>query len=65
MIPFEPQLFGSAANNGQMISEVSAGHKTAELFRQMAQALTGRGEIKRSRGGLLSPLLSKLRKRAG
>jgi hypothetical protein len=35
------------------------------LFRQMAQALTGRGEIKRSRGGLLSPLLSKLRKRAG
>ena len=65
VIPFEPQLFGSAANNGQMIAEVSAGHKTAELFRQMAQALTGRGEIKRSRGGLLSPLLSKLRKRAG
>src|SRR6476660_2007347 len=64
VIPFEPQLFGSAANNGQMIAEVSAGHKTAELFRQMAQALTGRGEIKRSRGGLLSPLLSKLRKRA-
>src|SRR6478752_1058858 len=65
VIPFEPQLFGSAANNGQMIAEVSTGHKTAELFRQMAQALTGRGEIKRSRGGLLSPLLSKLRKRAG
>src|SRR6478736_1627556 len=35
VIPFEPQLFGSAANNGQMIAEVSAGHKTAELFRQM------------------------------
>jgi len=65
VIPFEPQLFGSAANNGQMIAEVSAGHKTADMFRQMAQALTGRTEAKRSRSGLLSPLLSKLMKRAG
>ncbi|MGA8970681.1 MAG: AAA family ATPase [Pseudolabrys sp.] len=65
VIPFEPQLFGSAANNGQMIGEVSASHKTAEVFRQIAQALTGRAEMKRSRGGLLSPLLSKLMKRAG
>jgi pilus assembly protein CpaE len=64
VIPFEPQLFGSAANNGQMIAEVSANHKTAELFRQMAQALVGRAEIKRSRPGLLSPLLAKLMRRA-
>ena len=53
MIPFEPQLFGTAANNGQMIAEVSAGHKTAEMFRQLAQVLTGRAEGKASRGGLL------------
>jgi len=65
VIPFEPQLFGSAANNGQMIAEVSANHKTAEMFRQMAQALTGRAEAKRARGGLLSPFLSKLMKRTG
>ncbi len=65
VIPFEPQLFGPAANNGQMIAEVSASHKTAEMFRQMAQTLTGRGEVKRTRGGLLSPLLSKLMKRTG
>ena len=65
VIPFEPQLFGSAANNGQMIAEVSASHKTAEMFRQMAQALTGRTEAKRARGGLLSPILSKLMKRTG
>jgi pilus assembly protein CpaE len=65
VLPFEPQLFGPAANNGQMISEVSAKHKTAEMFREMAQTLTGRAETKRSRGGLLSPLLSKFRKRAG
>ncbi len=56
-IPFEPQLFGTAANNGQMIAEVSSSHKTAEMFRQLAQVLTGRAEAKRARGGLLTPLL--------
>jgi pilus assembly protein CpaE len=67
VIPFEPQLFGSAANNGQMIAEVSAGHKTADMFRQMAQTLTGRAEMKRTRGSLLSlpPIFSKLMKRKG
>ncbi len=65
VIPFEPQLFGSAANNGQMIAEVSASHKTAEMFRQMAQALTGRAEAKRARSSLLSPIFSKLMKRKG
>jgi pilus assembly protein CpaE len=63
VIPFEPQLFGTAANNGQMIAEVSANHKSAEMFRQLAQVLTGRAEAKRKSGGLLSPLLSKLMKR--
>jgi pilus assembly protein CpaE len=65
VIPFEPQLFGTAANNGQMIAEVSANHKTAEVFRQFAQILTGRAEPKRSGGSLLTPLLSKLMKRTG
>ncbi len=60
VIPFEPQIFGTAANNGQMIAEVSASHKTADMFRQLAQILTGRAEAKRTRGGLLSPLLAKL-----
>lgn len=64
IIPFDPQLFGTAANNGQMISEVSTTHKTTELFRQLAQILTGRAEVKRSRGGLLSPLIGKLLKRS-
>jgi pilus assembly protein CpaE len=64
IIPFEPQLFGSAANNGQMIAEVSASHKTAEMFRHMAQVLTGRSEAKRARNGLFTPLLTKLIKRS-
>ena len=64
VIPFEPQIFGTAANNGQMIAEVSSSHKTAEMFRQLAQVLTGRAEAKRARGGLFSPLLAKLMKRS-
>jgi len=63
-IPFEPQVFGTAANNGQMIAEVSSGHRTAEIFRQLAQTLTGRAETKRARGGsLLTPLIEKLKRR--
>ena len=43
-----------------MIAEVSANHKSAEMFRQLAQVLTGRAEAKRSRGSLLMPLFNKL-----
>src|ERR1700739_2082203 len=60
-IPFEPQIFGSAANNGQMIAETSANHRTTEMFLQIAQRLTGRSEAKKPRGSLLSPLIDKLR----
>jgi pilus assembly protein CpaE len=60
-IPFEPQIFGSAANNGQMIAEISATHRTTEMFLQIAQRLTGRGETKKPKGSLLSPLIEKLR----
>jgi len=63
VIPFDPQVFGTAANNGQMIAEVSSGHRTAETFRQMASLLTGRSEVKKSRSGFLTPLFDKLKKR--
>jgi pilus assembly protein CpaE len=62
-IPFDPQLFGSAANNGQMIAEISAGHRTAEMLRQLAQKMTGRTEAKKQRSSLLSPLFEKLLQR--
>jgi pilus assembly protein CpaE len=58
-IPFEPQLFGAAANNGQMIAEISAGHRTAEIFLQLAQMLTGRAETKKPRSSLLDKLLGR------
>jgi pilus assembly protein CpaE len=60
-IPFEPQMFGAAANNGQMIAEISANHRTTEMFLQIAQRLTGRGETKKPKSSFLSPLLGKLR----
>ncbi len=64
VIPFEPQIFGTAANNGQMIAELSSSHRTTEMFRQLAQALTGRSETKKSKLSLLSPFLDKLMKRS-
>jgi pilus assembly protein CpaE len=63
ILPFEPQLFGTAANNGQMIAEIAAGHRVADTFRQLAQLLTGRAEIKKPRSRLLTPFLEKLKQR--
>jgi pilus assembly protein CpaE len=60
LVPFEPQVFGAAANNGQMLAEVAAGRRAAETFREMAQVVTGRVPARKARGGLLGPLLGKL-----
>jgi len=42
VMPFEPQLFGQAANNGQMITEVDAKSKAADGFNHLASLITGR-----------------------
>ncbi len=63
VIPFDPQMFGTAANNGQMISELASGHRISETFRSMAQFLTGRAETKPSRSGILPPIFAKLLQR--
>jgi pilus assembly protein CpaE len=62
-IPFEPQIFGSAANNGQMIAEISANHRSIEMFLQIAQRLTGRSETNKQKSSFLSPLIEKLRRK--
>ncbi|MGX1790329.1 AAA family ATPase [Bosea sp. NPDC055332] len=62
-IPFDAQLFGTAANNGQMIAEIQSGGKAAEAFAQIATALTGRGEQKRGKRSLFEPLVAKLMRR--
>ncbi|VXB73239.1 Pilus assembly protein CpaE [Bosea sp. 125] len=62
-IPFDAQLFGTAANNGQMIAEVQPGSKVADAFVQIGTILTGRGEQKRSKRSLFEPLVAKLMRR--
>jgi pilus assembly protein CpaE len=64
IISFDPQTFGTAANNGQMIAELSSSHAAAASFRRLAQQLSGRAEAKKSKSGLLSPWLEKLMKRS-
>lgn len=64
-IPFDAKTFGMAANNGQMIGEVEAGGKTAEIFVDMARMVSGRSETRKAKKGLLPPFMSKLgRKKA-
>jgi pilus assembly protein CpaE len=60
-IPFDSRMFGTAANNGQMIAEIAASHRTTKMFLQIARQLTGRGDSKRPRESLLSPILKRLR----
>lgn len=62
-MPFDAQLFGSAANNGQMLAELQPGCRPAEIFTEMAATLVGRTELKNKRAGLFDPLLSKFLKR--
>ncbi len=59
IIPFEPALFGTAANNGQMISEADAKNPVSASFDTLAQVLTGSGSLrveKKSGLGLLARL---------
>lgn len=61
VIDFDAQLFGTAANNGQMIEEISDKSKAADVFRGLANLLTDRIEQKSESSSLLGPLLDRLR----
>jgi pilus assembly protein CpaE len=60
-IDFDAQLFGTAANNGQMVEEVSDKSKAAEGFRNLANLLTDRSDQKGERKSILAPILARLR----
>ena len=65
IVPFEPRLFGTAANNGQMIVEVEASHKVAATFAELARTVTGKAEIRRTSRNILKPFMTRLaRKKA-
>ena len=59
VIKFEPQLFGTAANNGQMIAEVAAHHEIAETLGRLAQAVLGRAHPQPPKLSGLAPLLQR------
>jgi pilus assembly protein CpaE len=61
VIDFDSELFGQAANNGQMLAEINASAKAPQSFRDIAMALAHRKEIKPERRSPLAPLLEKLR----
>ncbi|MDP6564137.1 MAG: AAA family ATPase [Alphaproteobacteria bacterium] len=50
----DPNLFGAAANNGQMVGQVSGKHKAAEALRGLALTLSGRQPQQKSRKSFLS-----------
>jgi pilus assembly protein CpaE len=63
VLPFDPLLFGTAANNGQMLGEIKGDHKPAQGVSHLAAILTGRHAVpqrkKRSARSLLSFLGAK------
>jgi len=46
VIPFEPALFGTASNNGQMISESDAKSPISETMEIISQIVTGKAEVR-------------------
>jgi pilus assembly protein CpaE len=52
-IPFDAQLFGSAANKGQMVAQASGKGATLKAFGEIADLITGRQQVKRNHAGYL------------
>ncbi|HTN64486.1 MAG TPA: AAA family ATPase [Devosia sp.] len=64
-IAFDAALFGTAANNGQMIAEVSANNKINEIYRAIALHVTGRQAVHSAgRSAALMKMPAFLKKRA-
>jgi len=60
VIPFEPQLFGKAANNGRMLGEMDSNHPIVQTINELAHVLTGRRELKPKKKTGLSALFGRL-----
>ncbi len=65
-IPFDAALFGTAANNGQMIAEVSANNRINDVYRLIGMQVTGRNapEAAGKPNGIKLPAMFKKRKSA-
>ncbi len=56
VLPFDPQIFGTASNNGQMISDVAPQSKCAEGIDFLALALAGRTPETKQKTSIFSKL---------
>ena len=60
-IPFEPQLFGNASNNGRMLAETDNQHSIVHTLNDVSHMLTGRSELKAPKKKSLNTLLGRLK----
>jgi len=66
VIPFDAQLFGTAANNGLMIGEAAPKSRHFDLFVRLARILGGKVQAEPGQRGLIGPLMERIgRKLAG
>jgi pilus assembly protein CpaE len=61
VVEFDSETFGQAANNGQMIEEMSPKAKSVMAFRDIALALAHRKEVRVEKKSGLAPFLEKLK----
>lgn len=62
-IPFDPQLFGTASNNAQMVGEVDVENPATQAITELAHIVTGRSEIKTAKKSGLDSILSRFTKK--
>ena len=63
VIPFDAKLFGTAANNGQMIGEVDPASKIAASLADVGRLVTGRSAARVQRKNPLDPFISRFTRR--
>ena len=65
-LAFDAAAFGTAANNGQMIAEISANNRANEVYRLIGMHVTGRTTLEGAgkAGSIKLPAFLKKRKRA-
>jgi pilus assembly protein CpaE len=61
VIPFDPQLFGNAANNGRMLGEMDAKSPISQSINEIAHVLTGRSEVKTKKKPGIEAILGRLK----
>ncbi|MEM0898945.1 MAG: AAA family ATPase [Pseudomonadota bacterium] len=65
IIPFDPALFGTAANNGRMLAESDPAHPVVSTISDLAHLVTGRSVIAEKPKAGLAGVLSKLKLKRG